>query len=176
MGEFTYKKADREFGTLYSKWFLAKQSIRVAEGGASMQLRLPTSKTDPFRKGITLTIAATNDARCPVHAMTRLEAIDYHQPPSSPLFCIGRDQQQAFTREHVVRSLQRLALAAGLEQGTWNGHSFRRGAATWAAQRGITDSQIQILGRWRSDAYRAYIEYSIEERISLSKRFQHQPS
>ena len=176
VGEFTYKKVDRELGTSYAKWFLAKKSIRVAEGGASMQLTLPASKTDPFRKGITLTIAATNDAGCPVHAITRLQAIDHHRPASSPLFCIGRDQQQAFTREYVVRSLQRLALSAGLKQGTWNGHSFRRGAATWAAERGITDSEIQILGRWRSDAYRAYIEYSTEERISLSKRFQYQPS
>jgi len=174
VGEFTYKEADRELGTSYSKWFLTKQSITVAERGTFMQLTLPASKTDPFRKGITLTIAASSDTGCPVHAMTRLQGVDHHRPQSAPLFCIGRDQQQAFTREHVVRNLQRLATSAGLEQGTWNGHSFRRGAATWAVEMGISDNEIQILGRWRSDAYRAYIEYSAEEQISLSKRFQHQ--
>lgn len=118
VGEFTYKETDRELGRSYSKWFLAKQSIRVAQGGASMQLTLLGSKTGPFRKGITLTIAATNDAECPVHAMTSLQAIDHHRPLSSPLFCIGQDQQQAFTRKHVVWSLQRLALSAGLMHGT----------------------------------------------------------
>ena len=54
----------------------------------------------------------------------------------------------------------------------WNGHSFRRGTATWAAQVGISETEIQTLGRWKSDAYKAYIEYSDTERISLSKRFQ----
>ena len=55
----------------------------------------------------------------------------------------------------------------------WNGHSFRslRGAATWAAQVGITETEIQTLGRWKSDTYKAYIEYSDTERITLSKRF-----
>jgi len=99
-------------------------------------------------------------------------SLDTHRPPHSPLFCSGRVEQQAFTREYVVQQLQHLALTAVLGQGSWNGHSFRRGAATWAAQVGIPDSEIQILGRWRSDAYKAYIEFSNRERISLSKRFQ----
>ena len=61
---------------------------------------------------------------------------------------------------------------AGLGSGCWNGHSFRRGAATWAAEVGISETEIQTLGRWRSDAYKAYIEYSPEEQIALSRRFQ----
>ena len=32
--------------------------------------------------------------------------------------------------------------------------------------------KIQTLGCWRSDAYKAYIEYSPEEQVSLSRRFQ----
>ena len=67
---------------------------------------------------------------------------------------------------------RQLAMTAGLSHGRWNGHSFRRGAATWAADVGISETEIQTLGRWRSDAYKAYIEYSDTERILLSKRFQ----
>ncbi|KAG0644753.1 hypothetical protein HOY80DRAFT_878091, partial [Tuber brumale] len=99
---------------IYSKWCLTKRSIRMAEDGTYMEITLPASETDPFRKGITLTIAASTDIGCPLHAMKRLQVTDYHRPPHSPLFCIGRHQQQAFTREHVVKSLQDLAILAGL--------------------------------------------------------------
>ena len=54
-----------------------------------------------------------------------------------------------------------------------NGPSFRRGAVTWASQVGMTEAEIQTLGRWRrSNAYKEYIEYTSQERISLSQRFQ----
>ena len=138
-----------------------------------MELTLPGSKTDPFRKGIRLTIAATRDEGCPIDAMKHLERIDSHRPNPAPLFCVGKYDQHPLTREYVVAQLQQLASIAGLGQGTWNGHAFRRGAATWAAEAGMSDTQIQTLGRWKSDAYKLYIEYSCEERIALSKRFQH---
>ena len=173
VGKFTYPETDMHLGVSYSKWYLTKQSIRMAEDETYMELTLPASKTDPFRKGMTLTIAASSDIGCPVQAMKRLQTTDHHRSPASPLFCIGRYQQQAFTCEHVVKRLQDLAITAGLEQGAWNGHSFRRGATTWAAEMGIPEGDIQILGKWRSDAYKVYIEYLRNDRISLSKRFQH---
>jgi len=172
VGEFTYKKADRELGPSFGKWYLTKRSIQIHQNDTYMELNLPASKTDPFRKGIKLTIAASYDTGCPVQAMRALLDMDNHRPDHAPLFCLGKFSQQAFTREHVVARLQELAIIAGLGQGNWNGHSFRRGAATWAAEVGISENEIQTLGRWRSDAYKVYIEFSRKERISLSKRFQ----
>jgi len=173
VGEFTYMESDKQLGSSFSKWFLTKSSIQVACNDSHMELTIPVSKTDPFRKGVTVTIAATQDEGCPVRAIRQLWASDTHRPPEAPLFCIGKYKQQAFTREHVVQRLQHLASLTGLSKGKWNGHSFRRGAATWASQVGITEPEIQTLGRWRSDAYKAYIEYTSQERIALSQRFQH---
>jgi len=172
VGEFTYRQSDLELGLAFRNWFLTKRSINLTTGGKHVELTLPASKTDPFRHGIRLLIAASNHEACPVAAITRLTLIDTHRPPSAPLFCIGRREQLAFTREYVVQQLQGLAIRSGLGQGAWNGHSFMRGAATWAAEVGIPESQIQTLGRWKSDAYKRYIEYSTEERIILSQRFQ----
>ena len=175
VGEFTYREADTELGNSFPRWFLTNKSIQVAGDGAHMELTIPASKTDPFRTGIMLTIAATLDEGCPVQAMKRLQATDTHRSAHAPLFCIGKHKQQAFTREYVVQRQQYLATIARLGQGRWNlnGHSFRRGAATWAAQVGIKEAEIQTLGRWRSDAYKVYIEYTSEERIALSRRFQY---
>ena len=36
-------------------------------------------------------------------------------------------------------------------------HSFRIGAATWAASKGFSDNQIQVMGRWKSSAFKKYI-------------------
>jgi len=98
--------------------------------------------------------------------------MDTHHLKTSPLFCVGRREQLPFTRQDFVEKLQELGTTTGLGQATWNGHSFRSGAATWAAAVSISESQIHTLGHWRSDAYKANIEYSQEERISLSERFQ----
>jgi len=103
--------------------------------------------------------------------MKQLLAMDTHRPKTAPLFCVGRREQLLFTRQHMVAKLQELGTTAGLRQATWNSHSCHRGAATWAAEVGISESQIQTLGRWRSDAYKACIEYLQEPRISLSERF-----
>ena len=172
VGECTYRDADKQLNSSFAKWFITKRSIIISEDRTSMDLTLPASKTDPFREGIRLTITASGDEACAVKAMRRLRQADSHRANSAPLFCIGEYRQDSFTREHVVARLQQLALLAGLGQGTWNGHSFRRGAATWAAESGMSESDIQTLGRWRSDSYKVYIKYSRKERIALSKRFQ----
>ena len=52
----------------------------------------------------------------------------------------------------------------------YSGHSFRRDAATWAKQAGIPDSDIQLLGRWKSDAYKRYIEVHPEHIWGVSHR------
>ena len=126
---------------------LNKSSIRLIGGGAHLELTLPASKTDPFRHGIQLVIACSNDAGCPVTAMKQLIRIDTHRPPSAPLFCVGALEQSPFTREYVPQKLLELAIRGGLGRGVWNGHSFRRGAATWAAQVGIAEHEIQTLAR-----------------------------
>ena len=137
-----------------------------------MKLTIPSSKTDPFRRGIKLPIAASDDSGCPVHAMQQFLDLDTHRGQHSPLFCIGQSSQQAFTRDYVMQRLQNLPLIAGLKHNAWNGHSFFPEAATCATETGLSKHKIQTLGQWKSEAYKAYIESSEREQITLSKRFQ----
>lgn len=48
-------------------------------------------------------------------------------------------------------------MLGGLSPHLYTGHSFRIGAATTAAECGVLDSTIQMLGRWSSMAYKTYI-------------------
>lgn len=45
----------------------------------------------------------------------------------------------------------------GLNPSVYKGHSFRIGAASHVADRGMSDAQIRILGRWKSNAFQKYI-------------------
>ena len=54
----------------------------------------------------------------------------------------------------------RLSLAikyCGLDPSRYKGHSFRIGAASLAADAGMSDAQIRALGRWQSNAFHKYI-------------------
>ena len=141
-------------------------------------LTLPTPKTDPFRKGITLTTAAAGDAACAVTALHHLMS-SWPAEPYTPLFSnipfntLAADHTDGlanFDRNWVVAKLRDL-LQEGVT-GHYLGHSFRRGTATWAKQAGIPDSDIQLLGRWKSGAYKQYIEVHPEHIFQVSHRLQ----
>ena len=42
--------------------------------------------------------------------------------------------------------------------GNYFEHSFRKDAATSARDAGLTEDRIILLGRWKSDSYKLYIE------------------
>ena len=56
--------------------------------------------------------------------------------------------------------LKRSLIWCGLDHLNIKPHSFRIGAATWAASCGYTDYQIQMMGRWHSYAFKKYIRIS----------------
>jgi len=54
---------------------------------------------------------------------------------------------------HLLRACQ----LCGLDPSRYKGHSFRSDAASYAADRGLSDDQVRLLGRWQSDAFLRYI-------------------
>lgn len=73
----------------------------------------------------------------------------------TPLFCscLGKPT----TRSDFDRVLHQCLKACGLDSSKYKGHSFRIGAATFASEQGLSDSQIRSLGRWKSNAFYKYI-------------------
>ena len=99
--------------------------------------------------------AGSNKFICPVHALRKYVKVRGSTP--GPLFV---SQNKPILRKYFDTKLQTLLRFCGYDPKFYKGHSFRIGAATDAASRGLSDAQIRNLGRWQSDAFRKYIRLS----------------
>ena len=87
-------------------------------------------------------------------------------PKTDPLFINSRGIP--LSHSIMTKSMRELMTITGLPPLEYTPHSLRAGSATDAAQRGLPDSAIQQLGRWRSDAFKVYLRPSSQSQAGLS--------
>ena len=129
-----------------------------------VRVRIKQSKTDPFRRGVNLFLGPTRTDLCPVAAI--LSYIVVRGVGLGPLFRFA--DGRPLTRSRFVAQVRAALTTAGIEEGSYCSHSFRIGAATTAAARGIEDSVIKTLGRWESTAYLQYVRIPREQLTGYS--------
>lgn len=57
----------------------------------------------------------------------------------------------------------------GIKAEDYSAHSFTIGAATIAAEKGIQDSLVKILGRWQSSTHTLYIKTPEQSTVQCAK-------
>ena len=72
-----------------------------------------------------------------------------------PLFILG--DGSPVSRAAFTEKLSIAIKYCGLDPSRYKGHSFCIGAASHAADAGMSDAQIRALGRWKSNAFQKYI-------------------
>ncbi|RUA06911.1 MAG: hypothetical protein DSY43_00975 [Gammaproteobacteria bacterium] len=90
---------------------------------------------------------------CPVLFM--LEYLRLRGSKPGPLF--QSQEGLPVSRSEFTSRLSAVIKLCGLDPSRYKGHSFRIGAASHAADKGMSDSQIRTLGRWKSNAFLKYI-------------------
>ena len=90
---------------------------------------------------------------CPVHII--LDYLSLRGSKPGPLFCLA--DGSPVSRAIFIDKLSKAIKYCGLDPSRYKDHSFCIGAASYAADAGMSDSQIRALGRWRSDAFHKYI-------------------
>ena len=95
-----------------------------------IRLHIKQSKTDPFRQGVHIYLGATGADVCPVQALIQYIAVRNPEPGPLFQFSSGRPLTKSTLASHLHAALQE----AGVVFNQYNGHSFRIGAATTAAQ------------------------------------------
>ena len=144
---------------------LSDISFESVRSRSFLAVHLKVSKSDPFREGVVVRVAFTSGALCPGQALRSYLA--FRQPLGpGPLFILSN--HQFLTRSHIVQMLGRTF--PEVPQGLLGSHSFRIGGATRLCVLGVPDATIQILGRWKSDAFKQYLRLSARYVASLHFR------
>ncbi len=162
-GEFTVPSAQGYDPQVHLN--LADLALDSHKQPSLIRLRIKQSKTDPLRQGADIFLGATAANICPVKALIHYIAV--RSPTPGPLFVF--QSGTPLTRKALVSHVQSALCHAGISPAAYTGHSLRIGAATTAAQRGLEDSVIQTLGRWKSKAYLAYIKIPPQELASVAR-------
>lgn len=156
------------------------QSIHLAWGDiaaddqvrpSSIKVHLKRSKTDQLGNGVDVFVGRTGSPLCPVEAITQYVAARGSRQGCFFLF----DDNSPLTKPRFVARVRHVLQSLGLPYDSFAGHSFRIGAATAAAQAGIEDSVIQMLGRWSSAAFLAYIRTPREQLARYSGLISNRP-
>ena len=141
-------------------------SVDAHDGPSIVSIHLRRSKADPFGNGVTIHLGKTGHTICPVSALLGYLALRGQQAGPLFLFQDGR----TLSKERLMAYVHQALTAQGFDHAGITGHSFRVGAATAAAQAGLEDSTIQMLGRWRSSAYLRYIRIPRHVLAAVSTR------
>ena len=128
----------------------------LSKDGQTQIVKITISKFKHNTKGRPFDILIEREETlclCPVQSL-----IDYCQvrgQKPGPLFCLP--DLSPITIGKFNTELQRCLVFCGLDTSRYKSHSFRIGAACYAAEQGFSDSQIRKLGRWNSDAFKVYL-------------------
>lgn len=156
-------------GVFKSSQHIRRQDFTFHPWGISVKVR--HSKTIQLQQrclSVPLVALSNNNALCPVRALllafTSTVGADLNGPP---FVTCRHGLFSQFSPNLFSTKLKHVLEKAGLPQHEYSGHSFRRGAATWAMEKGMPPDLIQILGDWKSDTYKIYIDLPLTSKVSL---------
>ena len=90
-------------------------------------------------------------------------------PPSAPAFTFRTKRPHFLTHSCLVAGLRSALQRAGFDPKSYSGHSFRRGGASWAFSSDVPAELIKLHGDWKSSAYLEYLEFSFEQKLSVTR-------
>ena len=127
------------------------------------------SKTIQFGERVLQTplVRIPESVLCPVKAFQNMyNLVDIKE--DDPLFTLPN--KKCIFYKDFQSKLMLLIKAIGLNPEDYSSHGFRRGGSTFAFKSGVPADLIQLHGDWRSDTYKKYLQFSLEDKMSVAKR------
>lgn len=126
---------------------------KISEKNWNMSVTVQYYKHSNMQPKILSLSSIANSLHCPVYLM--YEYLRIRPKCCGPLFIFRCGSP--IPASYFNSTLKKLVEFIGLNPKFYKGHSFRIGAATSAAARGVPLAVIQSMGRWKSNAFQNYI-------------------
>lgn len=122
-----------------------------------LEIKVKYSKTDQVGRGEFLHLLSQGGSICPV---SNVKAYLEIRPKALGPFLIHFDGKP-LTRYQFSAVLKKSLVVLGMNFTLFKSHSFRIGAATAAAELGLSEDAIKLAGRWKSSAYKSYVRSTV---------------
>lgn len=130
------------------------------------------SKTIQFgeRELLIPLVSIPDSPLCPVQAFLNMKSL-VCTSDKSPAYCFIKHKLCVpVTYRQFQTILRQLITEIGLDACSYSTHSFRRGGASWAFAAEVPTELIQLYGDWKSDAYKRYLKFSLDDKISVAEK------
>ena len=114
-------------------------------------------------------VAIPDSIFCPVRAYDRMCKLNPISIDSPAFSVCSKRSSVPITYNQLQNKLKQLIRELGINPNLFSSHSFRRGGATLASKSGVPPNLIQLMGDWKSDAYKQYVVHELSEKIKVAK-------
>lgn len=129
---------------------LRADDVILANG--ALRIRIRRSKTDVLGRGVWVPLQSVGGLACPIRVVSAFLEIRVQ----GDMFLVHEDGSPV-SRFQLQSVLKRCLAHAGVNPVEYGTHSFRIGAATEASRAGLSNSEVQRIGRWRSACFAGYV-------------------
>ena len=151
---------------LKSQKFLLKKNVEVHKSFLIVNL-IWTKTIQAGERILQIPLVPIKDSiLCPIKAFKRMCRL-IPTSDECPLFVLPNNK--VVTYSMFQRKLKFLIQKVGLDPFKYSTHSFRRGSTTLLFRAEVPADKIQLMGDWRSDAYKKYLSYNLEDKVKISR-------
>ena len=158
--------------TFNSNQQFCRADINLLGMDKAMMVEIRWSKTIQHKQKILRlpVLPAKNKAICPVFWMHYMVTSVPGLPHDPVLALKGPGKTLVLSANQLIYRFQKWLILIGEDPTIFSLHSLRRGA-TFAYQSNIEAEMIKLMGDWASDAYKRYIDVSMDKRYDSMKLF-----
>ena len=150
-----------------------RQDLLITGPDQAIMAEIRWSKTIQFKERILRVpvLPAHNKAICPVY-WSHYMVHKIQANPQDPLLTIPSNKGKlSLSANQLITRIRKWLKLIGEDSALYSLHSLCRGGATFAYRANLELEMIRTLGDWSSDAFKRYIDLSMDQRYGSMQKF-----